>query len=514
MITDFPSVLNKCKGALLCTAVGDALGWPYERPNKTKITSTPITGNSFIAWERQCSIPEFHIESIRPGEYSDDTQMTIAVGRSLLNSDWEKQFAENELPYWLHYERGGGRALLYAAQFWSKNHKAIWLTNNPQKYFDAGGNGVVMRILPHVIVCNGKDNLLSLIKDVIHNAIITHGHPRAILGALCYAYTLHYLLQKKDVLNYGELVDILLKGMNVWACPAPNMFPNSWIEAASACKPEYRKTWENCVTSMHCQLEYIQQELGQGLLADDNKILNHIGCYSKNISGAGDVAILAAIYLVTRYGNNPVKAIRVAANMKGIDTDTIASITGGLIGMTYGVDWIPVEWYQVQDAKGLQEMADCLLANDRLSAAKRLIDSHLKEKYDWEQTSIGYLRKIEQKVVPNKNNRIIIIKKLITTTDNTFYIKQFATSPKKVTWEKTDSFSNEDIKSVDEAIVLSKKSLSILLSNQKIMGRITAVKLLNVCYDLLEHREPDEKIAHKYNVTLELINKLKSLMQN
>ena len=48
------------------------------------------------------------------------------------------------------------------------------------------------------------------------DTLITHGHPRAFLGAACYAYALEYLLRKETVLEYGELVAAVIDGQNVW----------------------------------------------------------------------------------------------------------------------------------------------------------------------------------------------------------------------------------------------------------------------------------------------------------
>ena len=59
-------------------------------------------------------------EIIAAGEYSDDTQLTLAVARSRTNhgADWWKAFMRVELPRWTIYERGGGGATKRAAQAW------------------------------------------------------------------------------------------------------------------------------------------------------------------------------------------------------------------------------------------------------------------------------------------------------------------------------------------------------------------------------------------------------------
>lgn len=134
--------------------------------------------------------------------------------------------------------------------------------------------------------------------DIIKNSILTHGHPRAILGATCYAFALDYLLKKKNVLSYGELVSAVIDGQRVWGSyPDSNIF-SEWLNAANQYF-DYQKEWNNVLSSMLTQLDFIKASLKKGLILEDSNVLTQLGCYSK-ISGAGDVADLAAIYLVSR----------------------------------------------------------------------------------------------------------------------------------------------------------------------------------------------------------------------
>ena len=232
MTTAIPTKVEKCKGAMLATAIGDALGWPNEPNSKNRIKKPKIVDH-FVEWTRSSKNPRWHDEKILPGEYSDDTQITLSVARSLIAGDWEKYFAERELPFWLNYERGGGGALLRAAKSCSKNKVQLWQTNFTQGYFNAGGNGATMRILPHVIAAADKPNITALMLDVLKNTLITHGHPRAFLGATCYAYALNYLLSKETVLEYGELITAVIEGQKEWGASLELIFS----ETAKRCPP-------------------------------------------------------------------------------------------------------------------------------------------------------------------------------------------------------------------------------------------------------------------------------------
>ena len=203
------SKLEKAQGALLASAIGDALGWPYEF-NSGNQSCRNYQDYRFVSWKRKNRSPFWHVETIEKGNYSDDTQLMLAVARSLLSENWMKTFTDIEYPFWLKYERGAGRAVKRAASLWEKGVVPWQCREYRKDYFMAGGNGGAMRILPHVIK-NQDDNIGNIIDDVIADVIISHGHPRAILGATCYSYALYYLLNKQDVLSFAELVDILIE---------------------------------------------------------------------------------------------------------------------------------------------------------------------------------------------------------------------------------------------------------------------------------------------------------------
>ena len=78
--------------------------------------------------------------------------------------------------------------------------------------FDAGGNGVAMRIPPYTIFYAGVDDPTLFIRDVIMDGIATHGHPRDLIGATAYAFATWWLLRNDRTIRFGELVKVLLEG--------------------------------------------------------------------------------------------------------------------------------------------------------------------------------------------------------------------------------------------------------------------------------------------------------------
>ena len=106
--------LAKAEGAFLALAAGDALGWPQEirRNVRSNASGTSSPRIEFQTWTRRTGGRyRPYEETIGAGEYSDDTQLTLAVARSRTNhgADWWKAFMRVELPRWTIYERGGRR---------------------------------------------------------------------------------------------------------------------------------------------------------------------------------------------------------------------------------------------------------------------------------------------------------------------------------------------------------------------------------------------------------------------
>ena len=534
MTTTIPAKVEKCRGAMLATAIGDALGWPNELRSKNKAKNFKVN-DYFVEWTRRCNKPCYHDEKILLGEYSDDTQMTLSVARSLITGNWEKFLIEKELPFWLKYERGGGRALIKAAESCKKGG-LLWQSNYTKDYFNAGGNGGVMRILPHVIVAANIQNTTGLILDVIKDTIITHGHPRAILGATCYAYALDYLLRKEGILEYGELVTAIIEGQKDWgAFPNHDAFQN-WLEAANRHGDfKYANEWENVLASMIRQLEFIKISLKKGLMLDDASILTELGCFSK-ANGAGDVAILAAIYLASRYANSPALGIKVPAFSFGSDTDTIASITGGLLGMLCGTSWIPIEWKMVQDYDCLVRLTNLLLADNSKEAAKfDALELKIQEN-DWINTAIGYMRKTGMEVVNNGKYSIVTISKWQSVLGQTIYTKEMKllndelrqqenqmNLPQQITLYNFDKPSQTEDRLIDKAtdsrqatqkIFVLRLDEAVRLMDNPLLQRITFKKVLKILDAMFINSATNTEVAKRFNVDVELVNIIKKFLSS
>lgn len=353
-------------GALLGAAVGDALGWPQEqnagRLGEFILIPEPL---AFIPWKRKIGkyVSSFYQEEIAAGEYSDDTQLLLATARSIVRGgdDWAKRFSHQELPLWLLYERGGGGATKRAAALWLKG-ETPWSTNNTKElesYFNAGGNGVAMRVLPHALMCGHTQD--DVMRNVMRNGILTHGHPRALLGAIVYAYAAWWLTHAPSPVPFGEIIDMLLDEQPKWEYlpeTNPGEKTNRWLEIANNhFRHGYRSEWHQTAQEIRNGLLQCQQALGEGALANDTDVLKALGCIKSKENGSGVVAALSVLYLFAMHAADPEIGLRTIAFAKHADTDTLASMLGGLFGIVYGIEWLPTSLRHVQDHDLIADMA-------------------------------------------------------------------------------------------------------------------------------------------------------------
>lgn len=343
---------EKYTGALIGAAIGDALGWPNEQ-NSKNIRKNRNSIRTYVEWNRRAGGKYWpHEEKICAGEYSDDTQLIIATARSLLRGrQWSNFFRQVELPAWLKYERGGGGATKRAAQKWADNISP-WdeKSNSPleiRDYFMAGGNGVAMRIIPHIF--KNEENIEKTMSQVVLNGMYTHGHPRALIGAMLYAMAVRTLIQQDAVLSYGELIDVLIEEKQWSELPEVSNIAIWKSEAERYAQYDYDQIWNECVLETIDYLKIAKEALSQGILDLGDDTLQKLGCYNSKINGAGNVSAVISIYLFSKYADDPAMAIYETANLNNADTDTLASMVGGLVGALNGKDWIPIELRGVQD---------------------------------------------------------------------------------------------------------------------------------------------------------------------
>lgn len=366
---------TKYKGSVLMAAIGDALGWitEFEKSPESIASKYGVDKISYFHdWQKNVG-GRFngYVDKIKAGSYSDDTQLMLSVARSIKpdGSIDNEYFSKVELPTWLLYSRGAGRTIKNAARKiqrksakWNNNFFTYKAGSITLDYKDSGANGAAMRILPIALANLG--DLDKIKEEIFSNSIITHGHPRAIIGAMLYGFAVDTIIRfTPENINYKNFLTEL--GSDI--CSKLSL---SFLE-----KPEYiswEKEW-NKRSELPFREIYnevlleVQDSLRNAYIFINNNesdfnALSGFGCYRNETKGSGISTVIAGIYLCCKYISNPVLGIEQAVNAIGTDTDSIAAFAGGLLGGLHGDKLIPKKWKKVQDYNYLIDIAYRLLA--------------------------------------------------------------------------------------------------------------------------------------------------------
>ncbi|PTQ93540.1 ADP-ribosylglycohydrolase [Mucilaginibacter yixingensis] len=388
---------TKYKGSLKLSAIGDALGWmtEFEKTADSVLNRFGVPKiERFYNWEKKVG-GRFYgfVDKIKAGSYSDDTQLLMAVARSIKSDGTtdHNYFAKTELPNWLDYARGGGRTVKAAAQKISRK-SAQWNANfflykageETFDYKQSGANGAAMRVLPIALANIG--NIEKIKEDIFCNSIITHGHPRAIIGAMLYGYAINQIIVcRPEKFNWESFLiqigsDFQDKfNLSFFKNPYLKAWLNEWNKSSVE---RFETSYDATLLEVQNQLRYIYQSLKHGISIEET--LLKLGCISRETKGSGTATVLAGLYFTLKFHDKPLVGIIEAVNSLGTDTDSIASFTGGLIGALHGQNIIPDKWQVVQDEKYLNTLAERLLqiSEDRLKEPPPQVTFNLKRLND------------------------------------------------------------------------------------------------------------------------------------
>jgi ADP-ribosylglycohydrolase len=368
-------------GALLGGAIADALGWPTEfakSPDDLARMGLNYPIRDFVPWPKRTGGRFFtRIDNIQPGDYSDDTQLSLCVVRSLdaHGSVDNEYFAKAELKFWLDYARGAGATVTAAAKSaarirsdWRWNFFTYTRGRRALDYREAGANGAAMRISP-IALANLHDPV-HLVEEVWRNAIVTHGHPRAILGALVYGEALRRLTlgdnQSADeyIADLRSFVEGLDPTLNN---PDLTYWRSRWKESGVS----FEARWPEYVAEMTGMLETALTSRSGDLRATYQRL----GAFEPATKGSGTASVAAALAVFLRHGRNFERLILEAANMLGSDTDTIGAMAGSLAGGFLGYTEIPERWATIMaDYTYLNRSAEFLT----LVALRRAVSNPLR----------------------------------------------------------------------------------------------------------------------------------------
>lgn len=335
----------------LWAAYGDALGFITELADSRMVSKR--TGATkvveLVEWKRKIGGIYGPLVSIPVGAYSDDTQLRLATSRSI-NCDGYfsiNAFSKIELPIWSAYALGAGVGSKIAASSLAKRNVA-WYNNFYQGkslYINSGGNGAVMRIQPHIWACRTPENPESFLSDVIKNSLTTHGHPRAIAGAVFHALSLAHTMTMNRVPNIDDT-----NVFNQWTREIPRIIRQE-INLSTAWVPifesQFGKTLEEAYEDVHDEISELIGSVSNWNSSKDKSyesLVDILDLKNVQIRGSGTLTAIAATAAASIEDDLTTLLVSMV-NALGTDTDSIATMVGAIRGIVD--DSVPPQ--EVQD---------------------------------------------------------------------------------------------------------------------------------------------------------------------
>jgi ADP-ribosylglycohydrolase len=336
--------LHPVVSSALWAAWGDALGFITELTTSLSEVSRRSGGakvENTVSWRRRLGGRFGPMVELPAGTYSDDTQLRLAVSRSIrANGRFDVEaFSKIELPVFLSYELRAGRGTKAAAYELMKRHvrwSSNFFANDRAIYFNAGGNGAAMRIQPHVWSAPGHAPR-QFMGWVAADAIITHGHPRGVVGAVIHANALSSVLRRGQVpdpevwpqiVEYADAIPDLMREHEA--------LRDRWLPLWES---GMGKPWREAVDETIAEGKAMVAEAQRATHSDDREaaylgLVTALGGKRRETAGSGMIAAVASLAAAWLYRDDAVAGLRMIVNQLGTDTDTIATMTGALLGAT------------------------------------------------------------------------------------------------------------------------------------------------------------------------------------
>jgi ADP-ribosylglycohydrolase len=360
-------LFERISGALMGGAIADALGWPTEfarKPADLERMGLPYPVRDFAAWHKQTGGRFLaRTDNIQPGDYSDDTQLALALARSIRvdGTADNAYFAKKELRYWLDYARGAGATVTAAAKNaaksrtdWRWNFFRYRRGNHELDYRGAGANGAAMRMAP-VALGNVRDAKKAYV-EAWRNAIVTHGHPRGILGAVVFVEALRRLAFGHSA-SAAEFIRELRDHVREMSVPNDDEDVQHWIRKWNEIGVSFEERWAEFKIEMDSMI-------GRALEFRDSPLsetYRRLGCFEPSTKGSGTASVAAALALFLKHGGNFERLAVEGANMLGSDTDTIGAMAAAMSGAWLGHVTIPERWAAIMaDYSYLNRVAEYL----------------------------------------------------------------------------------------------------------------------------------------------------------
>lgn len=276
----------KVKDGICGLIVGDALGVPVEFFSREELEDKPVTG-----------MRAYGMYDMPAGTWSDDSSMAIATMASIVNKNGidYKDIIEEFIQWW----RNGkytqykecfdiGITTSSALHNYESGRSSIYSCGETDE--GSNGNGSLMRILP-----------LAFIPDIDYETVemisgLTHAHERSKIACVFYIEIAKSMLEND--LSIREHIDL----------------------AGEKIRNHYKDSQE---------LIHFKR-----IFDDDLDEVNSRGYVIYTFE-----SVIHCLEKTDNFKDAVLKAVNL-----GEDTDTVGAICGGLAGIYYGFESIPVDW--------------------------------------------------------------------------------------------------------------------------------------------------------------------------
>ena len=276
----------KVKDGICGLAVGDALGVPVEFYSRSELEEFPIEG-----------MTGYGTYNMPPGTWSDDTAMTLATMDSIIDkkaidyNDMMIKFSQwlNEDAYMQTKTFDCGKTTSRAIRRFNKDIPPLECGGADER---SNGNGSLMRILPLAYIPNIDYETIENVSG------LTHAHKRAKIACVLYIEIARSMIEN-------------------------DLSIDEHVKLASDKIKSYYKDFSRELLHFN---RILDDELKEPIFSN-GYVINTIE------------AVIYCLKTTDSYKSAVLKAVNL-----GSDTDTVGAICGGLAGIYYGFDAIPVDW--------------------------------------------------------------------------------------------------------------------------------------------------------------------------
>lgn len=295
---------SKIHATLFGLAIGDALGVPVEFKDRSYLSRFPVSDMLAYGSHHQPA-----------GTWSDDSSLTFCLAESLATNGYDLKDIAQKFISWRNNAYWSARGQVF--DIGMQTNRSIDLLYKIIQNSDYGslkllkyeadeytnGNGSLMRILPLIFYIKGKP-MHEQFQVIWEVSALTHGHIRAALSCLVYLKFMEYVLSGKTIQNAYNLMQEDIK--------------------------QFFKTENIAEREVTLFSRIIENDISEYTMDTIN-------------SSGYVVHTLEASFWCLLSTNSYLECVFKAINL-GDDTDTTATVVGGIAGYYYGLDEVPEKW--------------------------------------------------------------------------------------------------------------------------------------------------------------------------